>query len=295
MKPLVSVIVPVYNDSARLVSLLEALEAQTLPQSQFEVMVVDNNSEEDIPGVVERFPGVDYCFEERPGSYAARNAALPRARAAVLAFTDSDCLPKPDWLEQGLLALRNQADVDALAGPIQVFPVNEPPTLAEQLEMVFAFPQETFVRELHYGATANVFARQRAFAKAGPFDATLKSNGDQEWGKRLHDSGGQWTYAPGVIVKHPARSWPEIEKKIWRVAGGKVATRRHQPGFNRYLLVKTLWRALPQPAAYRQIFCSKLGLSLFQKLRLCAYHYRFRHVEMRALLASVKSTTEAPR
>lgn len=55
--PFVSVIVPVYNDARRLRICLEALENQKYPKSLYEIIVVDNASDEaeDIKGVVAQF------------------------------------------------------------------------------------------------------------------------------------------------------------------------------------------------------------------------------------------------
>lgn len=47
---------------------------------------------------------------------AARNRAARAARASNLAFTDADCLPEPDWLENGLIELES---ADLVAGEIR--------------------------------------------------------------------------------------------------------------------------------------------------------------------------------
>jgi glycosyltransferase involved in cell wall biosynthesis len=113
--PLVSVVIPVRDDPAGVLAVTAALEAQTLPRDRFEVIVaVDGGEAPTVP------PGVRVEAEPPRNSYAARNRA---ARAEVLAFTDADCVPEPDWLEAGLAALE-QADVVAgavrftLDGPV---------------------------------------------------------------------------------------------------------------------------------------------------------------------------------
>ena len=55
--PFVSVIIPVYNDPIRLETCLQALEEQTYPKSSYEVIVVDNGSDESIEPIVVEFPG----------------------------------------------------------------------------------------------------------------------------------------------------------------------------------------------------------------------------------------------
>src|ERR1044071_6513252 len=104
--PFVSVIVPVWNDSARLDRCLRALEEQTYPGDLYEVVVVDNGSDEPLGPVIERHGRASLVRETKPGSYAARNTGLAHARGEVVAFTDADCLPAPDWIEQGVARLR---------------------------------------------------------------------------------------------------------------------------------------------------------------------------------------------
>src|SRR5918998_5105397 len=100
--PFVSVIVPVYNDQEDLVLCLEALENQTYPKDRYEVVVVDNGSKESIEPVVSRFTCASAAREDRPGTYAARKNGLRLARGEIIAFTDADCIPTPQWLEKGV-------------------------------------------------------------------------------------------------------------------------------------------------------------------------------------------------
>ena len=86
--PLISVVVPVFNDEARLAGCLDALAMQTWPASHREVIVVDNGS---VPPVALRAGAARVIVERRPGSYAARNAGVAAAAGEILAFTDADC------------------------------------------------------------------------------------------------------------------------------------------------------------------------------------------------------------
>lgn len=67
-KPFVSVIIPVLNDSERLQTCLKALENQTYPKSMYEVIVVDNGSDENIEGLVSQYIQAKLSNESRPGS-----------------------------------------------------------------------------------------------------------------------------------------------------------------------------------------------------------------------------------
>jgi len=222
--PFVSVIIPVFNDQERLKLCLDALCQQTYEQTRYEIIVIDNGSDnyEKIRKTVGGFKQVTVDQELTPGSYAARNKGISLAQGDVIAFTDSDCIPDICWLERGVQHLISKSDCGMVVGRVEIFfkdPQN--PTLIELYQSLTAFPQEQHLKEFHGGATANVITWKEVIYHVGKFDSTLKSFGDFEWGKRVFLAGYEQVYADDVIVKHPARSsWPELWKRTIRVAGG---------------------------------------------------------------------------
>ena len=229
-KYFVSVIIPVYNDSLRLNVCLESLAEQTYPQDLYEVIVVNNNSTENIQSVVDRFSQVRLVDEHKQGSYAARNKGISVAKGEVLAFTDSDCIPAVDWLEQGVAALQKNLDCKMVAGKIELFYQNpDKPTIVELYDSMNFLRQQMFVEKLKFGATANLFTFKQCFEKVGLFDADLKSSGDREWGQRLFNLGFKQVYADEVIVNHPARNKVrEIQKKTTRIIEGLYTLENQQ-------------------------------------------------------------------
>lgn len=226
--PFVSVIVPVWNDAERLGECLRALEGQTYPGQLYEVVVVDNGSEESVGPVVARCGRARLVQEGSPGSYAARNAGLAHARGEVIAFTDADCLPAPDWIEKGVERLKRGGGRSVVAGRVEIFPrTPRRPNAVEQYEVLFALAQREFVGRYRFGATANLFAWREAFERVGPFLAQVKSGGDLEWGRRAAGHGYRVEYAEETSVRHPARaSLSQLYSKIVRVAGGLHDLRR---------------------------------------------------------------------
>jgi glycosyltransferase involved in cell wall biosynthesis len=226
--PYVSVIVPVWNDAGRLEKCLRALDGQTYPGDLYEVLVIDNDSEEEIGSVAARSKRARLLHEARPGSYAARNAGLAQARGQVVAFTDADCLPEPDWIEKGVARLTRGGERAVVAGRVELFPCEPPrPNAVEQYEMLFALAQRQYVDRYKFGATANLFAWRETFARVGPFLAEVKSGGDLEWGRRATAQGYTVEYADEVRVRHPARaSLSQLSSKVVRVAGGLHDLRR---------------------------------------------------------------------
>ncbi len=102
--PFVSVIVPVYNHAEHLKLCLGALDNQTYPKNCYEVIVIDNGSDdlENIKQIVNQYTQTTFTSESKPGSYAARNQGLSIVKGEIIAFTDADCIPNNNWLEKGV-------------------------------------------------------------------------------------------------------------------------------------------------------------------------------------------------
>jgi glycosyltransferase involved in cell wall biosynthesis len=224
LEPFISVIIPVFNDEEQLQLCLSALDKQSYASSRYEIIVVDNGSDclESLQAVVKPYEKVTLAHESTPGSYAARNKGLTIAKGEIIAFTDADCIPAPDWLEKGVKLLIENPNCGLVAGHIQLFFRNpHQPNMVELYESVRALPQKEFVQQHHYGATANVFTTRQVIEEVGQFDHRLKSSGDVEWGKRVYAHGYQQVYGEIVIVQHPTRSsWREFYNRTRRLAGG---------------------------------------------------------------------------
>lgn len=100
--PPMSVVVAARNEKETLPRLLEALAAQTHPC--FEVVVADDGSDDETASAAETFrerlPGLAIVRAERAGKKAALSRGIAAARHDLLAFTDADCIPPPEWLER---------------------------------------------------------------------------------------------------------------------------------------------------------------------------------------------------
>ena len=220
--PFVSVIVPVYNDTKQLETCLDALENQTYPKESYEIIIIDNNSEEDVVAVTNQFSQARVTHEKRRGSYAARNKGLSVAKGIILGFTDSDCTPASNWIEKGVEKLLQDPQCGFVAGKIKLsFKNPSKPTVVELYDSVNFLRQEYYVRELNFGATANMFTYKKVFDDVGLFNADLKSSGDREWGQRVFKHGYPQIYAEDVCIAHPARNrLKELRNKVSRIVEG---------------------------------------------------------------------------
>lgn len=221
--PMISVIIPVFNDGEKLHQCLTALENQTYPSELYEVIVIDNGSEQNINREVEKYPHAIANIELVPGSYVARNRGIALAKGTVLAFTDADCIPQPHWLISGVQTLLSNSQYGIVGGKVALFYQNsDPSTPVEMYESLHAFPQSKNISQDRFSVTANLFTYKHIFQEIGKFNPQLKSNGDREWCNRVFAQGYQLAYAANAIVKHPARhSLAEIYHKNLRIIGGQ--------------------------------------------------------------------------
>lgn len=220
--PFVSVVVPVYNDEGRIATCVEALLAQTYPRDRYEVIVVDNGSTDGSYAAVKPYPVKLLSETQTQGSFAARNLGLREARGTIFAFTDSDCTPSPQWLAEGVAAIKDGAD---LVGGHVRFVFSSRPSGAEICDSVANMQMERNIRERGVAKTANLFATEAVLRGIGPFPHDLRSGGDVIWTRRATSAGFKLVYSPTAEVAHPTRRLVALLKKQYRVGHGQRAIR----------------------------------------------------------------------
>jgi glycosyltransferase involved in cell wall biosynthesis/GT2 family glycosyltransferase len=190
-RPAVSVIVPTYARHDVLDALMECLAAQTA--KNFEVIVVDQSEtpwqcDASLPFDLE------YVHTDVKGAGNARNTGAFYARGDILAFTDDDCRPDADWLENGLRYFANH-------GVIGV----------EGLVVSDRAHDDHYRAVTNVGfegigfMTANLFLRRDTFHAVGGFDALFdplpfREDTDLGWRALEH---GSIPYGADVRVYHP--------------------------------------------------------------------------------------------
>lgn len=176
---LVSVIVPFLDSERTLADCIESLLGQVGVEGRFEILLVDNGSTDRSRTIAKRFGTITLLEESKPGAYAARNAALRRATAPVIAFTDADCAVDRDWL-QAILEAMAQPEVGVAVGHCR-YP--DDASLALRLLGIYENAKTDYVLNRsapahHFAYANNMAVRASVFAELGPF---------KEW-KRAADS-----------------------------------------------------------------------------------------------------------
>jgi len=199
--PQTSVVVPTHRRPEQLARCLAALAAQLPPPGGFEVVVVADG-EPAPPAAVP--PGLDVRLLHQPqaGPAAARNRGARAARGRLLAFTDDDCRPRPDWLNALVARLHDRPDalvggrvVNAVAGSL--------PAAAAQLTVDAVYAHSAGGPGAFF-TTNNAGMAADAFAALGGFDVRfpLAAAEDRDLGDRARAAGHPLVFAPEAVVEH---------------------------------------------------------------------------------------------
>lgn len=200
--PWLSVVVPAYNAAKTLDTCLQALLHQSVPRSHYEIIVVDDGSLDGTADVAARYAdqGVQLLRQSNRGAASARSAGAARATGSLLLFTDADCEPAFDWIEQMAAALADPEVVGARG-------IN----LTRQRSRVARFVQAEYedrydhiaaMERIDFIDTTSAAYRCREFMENGGFDPSLRYLADQELSFRLAEKGYKLVFAPGARVYH---------------------------------------------------------------------------------------------
>ncbi|MEG3931831.1 glycosyltransferase [Microcoleus sp. T3_B1] len=219
--PQVSVVVPVYNGEMDLPELIECLRSQTYPIASVEYLLVDNNSRDRTSTILQTAAKLDQITirhlteNQIQSSYAARNQGIRASTGEIIAFTDADCRPESDWLEN-LVKPFVDLEVGISAGEILALPGK---TILEQ----HADRQNTLSQKhtlahpfCAYGQTANLAVRKQVLETVGLFRPHLTSGGDADlcW-RILRETSYKMYFAENAIVRHRHRSTIKQLQSQW--------------------------------------------------------------------------------
>lgn len=233
-QPLFSIIVCTRNGRHRIGECLDAIANLS---GNWEALVIDDGSTDGTEiFVTDHYPWVRVHVQAASGLSAARNRGASLAKGSILAYTDDDCQPDRDWIDQlaqGLL--RN--DVVAMGGP------NMPPCASDRMSAIIAATagsashvmlDDQFAEHL---PGCNFAVRRSAFDVIGGFQEKYHTAGDDvDFCWRLLDHGFQIGFAPCAFVWHRRRaSIGAYWKQQWNYGRAEAELIRDHPHrFHRY-------------------------------------------------------------
>jgi len=264
----ISVIVPAYKSGKQLTRCLEALSRQTVPHDDYEVIVVDDGSQDGTETVARGF-GVLVVSQAHAGPAAARNYGVNCSTGKILLFTDADCAPQDDWIAEMMGPFRDPQ----VAGVKGVYRTAQRGLVARLVQAEFEEKYARMARATYidFVDTYSAGYRRSVFLDNGGFDPSFPGTSaeDVEFSFRLSQKGYKMVFAPQAIVyhSHPSSLWGYLYRKfrfsLWRAKvyaryPGKVGKDSYTP------------RAVPFQICFSALLAGSLLLGLFQPPALVA-------------------------
>ncbi|MEQ8999270.1 MAG: glycosyltransferase [Coleofasciculus sp. B1-GNL1-01] len=226
--PKVSVVVPIYNGIADIPDLIQCLFCQTYPKDQVEYLLVDNNSRDRTPDILQqaaqdaKSQGITLhplTENQIQSSYAARNTGIKASTGEILAFTDADCRPIPQWLSLLVQPFANPK-IGLVVGEISALPGKT--LLEKHAERQGTLTQKHTIEHpfCPYGQTANLAIRRQALQEVGLFRPYMTTGGDADICWRIQRQ-TQWQldFAETAIVQHRHRANLQEFRSQWQRYG----------------------------------------------------------------------------
>jgi glycosyltransferase involved in cell wall biosynthesis len=200
MKPLLSIIVPVYNGAKTISSCIQHVQNIDYPREEYEIIIVDNNSDDDTRDIIQTYD-VKYLFEKKKGPGAARNLGARKARGEILGFIDSDCLVGRTWAREV-----EKSFIDGNVAAVVGLPDHTRRSTDDLMHSIdyqkYWEREQSSGKPLHKICGANCAIRKEVFLELGGFDEDLLCFQDIELGFRIVENGYSIEYNPNLRVKH---------------------------------------------------------------------------------------------
>jgi teichuronic acid biosynthesis glycosyltransferase TuaG len=203
IQPLVSVVIPVYNDEQYIQECVES--ALNQDYENLEVIVVDDGSSDSTPKILKRFGEKIHCIHQKNrGTAAALNTGIQNANGGLIAWLSSDDLFLPKKIEHQTEKFRENPFlelvytdwimIDSQGNEVKTVHCPFPPAG----RFVFEMLRNNFVNG------SSVIIRRECFEKVGYFDETLPADSDGDMWFRMLKQGCHFGHVPLILVK---RRW----------------------------------------------------------------------------------------
>lgn len=173
----ISVVICTYNRAELLANSLQTLCEQTINKSHYEVLVVDNNSQDSTPNLTKTFcrnyPNIRYFLETKQGLSHARNRGWQEAKGRYVAYVDDDCKMPTQWLAIAMKII-DQIEPAVFGGPAYAFYNSPKPYWWKDYYGTYQQSQVSRpLRRLEYLKGNNIFFRREVLEGMNGFDVRL--------------------------------------------------------------------------------------------------------------------------
>lgn len=164
----VAVTSAVYNEEKNIAAFIDALLAQT--RAPDEIILVDDGSTDGTADIIRekaaQHPQITYIHQSNQGPATARNTAWRKSTADICLFTDGDCVPEPNWIEE-LIRPFDDASVGASAGRYKT--LNPKNVLARFIGYEIDWRYKDVKGEINAHGSYNLAVRKSILEEVGGF------------------------------------------------------------------------------------------------------------------------------
>ena len=199
--PLVSVVIIVRNMQDTIGTCLKSIIKQNIPESKYEIIVIDNNSTDKTREVAKQYP-VKLLIEDKVGNFGgARNRGVEVSNGEIIAFIDADCVAERDFLERILTLHSSLPHVAGFGGAT----VN--PYLKSKVARTIAYAQNgdwcanAPKRIVSYLPGCNSSYKKKILVQIGMFPEGTASE-DILLGEKMRSSRQIMFFDPALKVRH---------------------------------------------------------------------------------------------
>ncbi len=181
MELVISVVICTRNRGAILPIALNSVLTQSLPQSNYEVILIDNGSEDKTKIIVREFQKVNshlsYHYEPIVGLSNARNRGWKEAKAPYIAYTDDDCKLPNNWLKIASSIIKDKKP-DIFGGPYYPFYITKKPDwFKDEYQSMEISDKAIELEDWGFLSGGNLFVKKSILYLAGGFNPYLGMTG----------------------------------------------------------------------------------------------------------------------
>ena len=260
-EPMVSVIIPAYNEEVGLVATLKTVVASTYTNMEV-IMINDGSSdgtEQEMRGFLQKYhfannhqPAIPvrYRYQQNAGKGAALNTGIRMAHGEIIVTFDADCAVHKDCVKQLVTTFVDPA-VMAVSGNIRIGNMSSILGVVQSLEYAFGFflkkAEAVFGTVFVIGGACAAYRRE-VFVKLGEFDKRFLTE-DMEMSFRIQQAGMRVVYAPRAVVHTEGSSTLRgliKQRKRWKRGRIETIVRYTSETFNKKSKNKLFfWLAVP--------------------------------------------------
>ena len=192
-KPLVSVIIPVFNAERYLAEAIESVLVQAV--KPLEIIVVNDGSTDESGKVANTFKDdICYLHQENRGASAARNFGILQAKGSLLAFIDADDIWLSNKLELQINALEEDSTLDMVFGNVEQF-------VSPELDAENRNRLRSELKKIPGYSVGSMLIKRESFQQVGPFKENLQFAEFLDWLNRAKEIKLDYKMLPEVVMK----------------------------------------------------------------------------------------------